>query len=156
MPRELPFSRPYLGPELEFTDDAMVAVTGAAIATQARWPFRGVTWTLRQVKRGQKLSFDFLKKGARASLLSQRNRWPVVLGSTLDLRAGRLGSASGSKARCPSTNYRRCGYDRGQGAVRSGRIGASCDGDINGVARHASTLLHRITDAAGRGFFSDP
>src|SRR3954453_5811570 len=50
----------FMGPELEFTDDAVVAVTGAELPPR----IDGVpakTWASFKVKRGQNLSFDFLK-----------------------------------------------------------------------------------------------
>src|SRR5580693_9964530 len=55
----------FMGPELEFTDDAMVAVTGAELPPKLDGEPRE-TWASFKVKRGQKLSFDFLKQGARA------------------------------------------------------------------------------------------
>src|SRR5260370_13659344 len=53
----------FMGPELEFTDDAMVAITGAELPPK----LDGVpqqSWSSFQVKLGHKLSFDFLKKRA--------------------------------------------------------------------------------------------
>jgi biotin-dependent carboxylase-like uncharacterized protein len=55
----------FMGPELEFTADAMVAVTGAELPPKLDGAPQA-TWTSFKVKAGQKLSFDFLKKGARA------------------------------------------------------------------------------------------
>src|ERR1700716_2744753 len=49
----------FMGPELEFTDDDMVAATGAELPPR----LDGVSaepWASFKVKRGQKLSFDFL------------------------------------------------------------------------------------------------
>src|SRR5258708_19826479 len=71
----------FMGPELEFTDDAMVAVTGAQLPPK----LDGVpceTWASFKVKPGQKLPFDFLKKGARAYIaVAGGIDVPVVLGS---------------------------------------------------------------------------
>src|SRR5712691_11997671 len=47
----------FMGPELEFTDDAMVAITGAELPPK----LDGVpqeTWSSFKVKRGQKLAFE--------------------------------------------------------------------------------------------------
>ena len=55
----------FLGPELEFTADATVAVTGAAMSPKVSGAARE-TWTSFAVKKGELLSFDFLKAGARA------------------------------------------------------------------------------------------
>src|SRR5579872_2078933 len=71
----------FMGPELEFTDDAMVAVTGAELPPKLDGAARE-TWTSFKVKRGQKLSFDFLKQGARAYIaVAGGIDVPVVLGS---------------------------------------------------------------------------
>ena len=46
-------------------DRAMVAITGAELPPKLDGVARE-TWASFKIKRGQKLSFDFLKKGARA------------------------------------------------------------------------------------------
>src|SRR5260370_38752108 len=69
----------FMGPELEFTDDAMVAVTGGELPPRLDGVPRE-TWASFKVKRGQKLSFDFLKKGARAyNAVSRGSDVPPVL-----------------------------------------------------------------------------
>src|SRR5947209_18645003 len=55
----------FLGPELEFTADATVAVTGGELAPKVDGAERA-TWAAFAVKKGQTLSFAFLKSGARA------------------------------------------------------------------------------------------
>jgi len=71
----------FMGPELEFATDAMVAVTGAELPPKVNGELRE-TWTSFKVKSGQVLSFDFLKKGARAYIaISGGIEVPVVLGS---------------------------------------------------------------------------
>ena len=47
----------FLGPELEFTSDAMVAVTGAELPPKVDGQPRA-TWTSFKVKKGQTLAFD--------------------------------------------------------------------------------------------------
>jgi len=83
----------FMGPELEFTDDAMVAVTGAELPPK----LDGVpqeTWSSFKVKRGQKLAFDFLKKGARAYIaVAGGIDVPVVLGSRSTYALGALDNA---------------------------------------------------------------
>ena len=71
----------FMGPELEFTTDATVAVTGAELPPKVNGELRE-TWTSFRVKAGQVLSFDFLKKGARAYIaFSGGITVPPVLGS---------------------------------------------------------------------------
>src|SRR6202012_670897 len=71
----------FLGPELEFTLDATVAVTGAELPPKVDGVARE-TWTSFNVRKGQTLAFDFLKSGARAYIaVSGGVDGPVVLGS---------------------------------------------------------------------------
>ena len=71
----------FLGPELEFTSDATVAVTGAVMTPKVNGEARE-NWASFAVKKGDVLSFDFLKAGARAYLaVSGGIDVPVVLGS---------------------------------------------------------------------------
>src|SRR5882672_5904297 len=70
----------FMGPELEFTADALVAVTGAELPPKLAGEAQP-TWTAFKVKSGQVLSFDFLKAGARAYIAVQGGiDVPVVLG----------------------------------------------------------------------------
>src|SRR4030095_11809753 len=87
----------FMGPELEFTADATVAVTGAELPPKVNGALRD-TWTSFRVKAGQVLSFDFLKKGARAYIaVSGGIDVPVVLGSRSTYALGALGGHEGRK-----------------------------------------------------------
>jgi biotin-dependent carboxylase-like uncharacterized protein len=57
----------YFGPELEFTEDAIVAVTGAEMPPKINGE-EAPTWETLQVREGDVLSFDYLKNGARSYL----------------------------------------------------------------------------------------
>ncbi len=57
----------YFGPELEFTEDAVVAVTGAVMPPKINGE-EAPTWETLQVREGDVLSFDYLKNGARSYL----------------------------------------------------------------------------------------
>src|ERR1700753_2733506 len=86
-----------MGRELEFTDDAMVAVTGAELPPKLDGVARE-TWASFKVKRGQRLSFDFLKKGARAYIaVAAGFEVPEVLGSRSPYARGALGAFKGRK-----------------------------------------------------------
>ena len=83
----------FLGPELEFTSDAVVAVTGADMPPRIDGETCG-TWSSFQVKSGQVLSFDFLKSGARAYIaISGGVDVPLALGSRSTYALGALGGA---------------------------------------------------------------
>src|SRR5262245_43588514 len=87
----------FMGPELEFTADATVAVTGAELPPKVNGELRE-TWTSFRVKAGQVLSFDYLKKGARAYIaISGGIEVPVVLGSRSTYALGALGGHEGRK-----------------------------------------------------------
>ncbi|MEM7522771.1 MAG: biotin-dependent carboxyltransferase family protein [Pseudomonadota bacterium] len=85
----------FLGPELEFTADAVVAVTGADLPVMVDGaPQPG--WTSFAVKAGQVLSFDYLKTGARAYIcVAGGVATPPALGSRSTYAIGALGGVDG-------------------------------------------------------------
>lgn len=71
----------FVGPKLEFTEDAMVAVTGAEMPIRVDGEEKP-GWTAFKVQAGQVLSFDFLKTGARIYIaVSGGIDVPLALGS---------------------------------------------------------------------------
>ncbi len=71
----------YLGPKLRFTDERVVAVTGAAVGLKVDGQVRP-TWEALEVGEGQELSFSFPSAGARAYLgVSGTIDVPEALGS---------------------------------------------------------------------------
>lgn len=57
----------YFGPELEFTEAAVIAVTGAEMPPKINGD-EAPTWEALEVGEGDVLSFDYLKSGARSYL----------------------------------------------------------------------------------------
>lgn len=57
----------YFGPELEFTESAVIAITGAEMPPKINGE-EAPTWEALQVNEGDVLSFDYLKNGARSYL----------------------------------------------------------------------------------------
>lgn len=57
----------YFGPELEFTEGAVIAVTGAEMPPKINGE-EAQTWEALEVGEGDVLSFDYLKNGARSYL----------------------------------------------------------------------------------------
>ena len=81
----------FVGPELEFTEDAIVAVTGAELPPKVDGDPRE-TWSSFEIKAGQVLSFDFLKSGARAYIaVSGGIDTAPALGSRSTYAIGALG-----------------------------------------------------------------
>jgi biotin-dependent carboxylase-like uncharacterized protein len=146
----------FMGPELEFTDDATVAVAGAELPPKLDGAPRE-TWSSFKVKRGQILSFDFLKQGARAYIaVSGGIDVPLVLGSRSTYALGALGGFKGRKLE--AGDELPVGSD--SASVKEGRTAAK---DLRGLLGTMPAELrvmpglywHRITDAAGDGFFAD-
>jgi biotin-dependent carboxylase-like uncharacterized protein len=146
----------FMGPEIEFTEDTMVAVTGAELPPKVDGVPRE-TWSSFTVKCGERLSFDFLKKGARGYIaVAGGIDVPVVLGSRSTYALGALGGFKGRKLEV--------GDELPVGAaatpVKEGRTVAP---ELRGLPEAMPTELrvmpglywHRITEAAGNGFFSD-
>ena len=57
----------YFGPELEFTEDAVIAVTGAEMPPKINGE-EAPTWEALAVRSGDVLTFDYLQNGARSYL----------------------------------------------------------------------------------------
>ncbi|GLY67895.1 biotin-dependent carboxyltransferase family protein [Amycolatopsis taiwanensis] len=85
----------YLGPELQFTEDAVVAVAGAELPPKVNGEERQV-WESFAVKAGDVLDFGYVRRGARAYLaVSGGIDVPQVLGSRSTYGLGNLGGLSG-------------------------------------------------------------
>ncbi|MGH7119090.1 MAG: biotin-dependent carboxyltransferase family protein [Acetobacteraceae bacterium] len=87
----------FQGPELRFTKDALVAVTGAELPPKVEGKARS-TWAAFTVRAGQVLAFDFLKRGARAYIaVAGGIDVPLVLGSRSTYALGGLGGYKGRR-----------------------------------------------------------
>ncbi len=145
----------FMGPELEFTQDRMVAVTGADLPPKVDGEPRE-SWTAFQVKAGQTLSFDFLKSGARAYIaISGGVDVPVVLGSRSTYALGALGGFEGRSLAAGDE------LKLGEGAAAGGE-GRSIAADLRRLPGTPAELRvltgiywYRLTEQAGRNFFAD-
>lgn len=146
----------FLGPELRFSANALVAVTGADMPPK----LDGVEqpgWTAFKVAAGQTLSFGFLKSGARAYIaIAGGIDVPEVLGSRSTYALGALGGFEGRALKAGDV----VGLGTANGA---GREGASVPPELrrpiggSGVEVRVLPGLywHRITGTAQGGFFED-
>ena len=145
----------FMGPELEFTSDATVAVTGAELPPKVNSEPRD-TWTSFKVKAGQVLSFDFLKKGARAYIaISGGVDVPVVLGSRSTYALGALGGHEGRKLQAGDqlpTGSKAKTVKEGISVPAALRRGPTNTAELRVLP---GLYWHRITDAAGKHFFED-
>src|SRR5918995_1818784 len=113
----------YFGPELEFTDDAVVAVTGAEMPPKINGE-EGPTWETLEVGEGDVLSFDYLKNGARSYLaVAGGIDVPLFMHSRSTLTLIGLGGHVGRALQE--------GYELvvGEGGDRSDRVGMAVDED---------------------------
>lgn len=145
----------FLGPELEFTQDATVAVTGGELPPKIDGEVKE-TWTAIPVRAGQVLSFDYIRRGARAYIaVSGGIDTPPALGSRSTYAIGALGGFHGRGIQPGDelpvgTNF------------QSKREGLGVPDHLrrqpgNPVELRVLTGLywHRITEAAGRRFFEE-
>ena len=144
----------FLGPEIEFTAEATVAVTGADMPPKVDG-VEQAGWTAFRVKKGQVLSFGFLKAGARAYIaISGGIDVPVVLGSRSTYTLGALGGFKGRKLEAGDV----LPVGAGKGAAE-GRTLAENLRRKPGMPAELRMLpglyWHRITEAAGKTFFED-
>ena len=145
----------FMGPELEFTRDSMVAVTGADLPPKVDGEVRE-GWCAFPVKSGQVLSFDFLKGGARAYIaVSGGIDVPLALGSRSTYTLGALGGHEGRNLQA--------GDELPLGAAAGNpRVGAGVPERLRRMPGAPAELRvitglywHRITEASGRQFFED-
>ena len=145
----------FLGPELRFTADALIAVTGAELPPKVDGAAR-LTWTSFAIKAGQVLSFDFLKRGARAYIaVAGGIDVPVVLGSRSTYALGALGGFEGRPLRAGDV------LQVGTPHVGA-REGRQVPQALRGEMAAAPTLRvlpglydFRITDEARAAFYAD-
>ncbi|MEX0924313.1 MAG: biotin-dependent carboxyltransferase family protein [Rhodovibrionaceae bacterium] len=144
----------FMGPQLEFDQDALVAVTGAELPPKVDGEDRP-GWTAFKVKAGQTLSFDYLRSGARAYIaISGGIDTPVYLGSRSTYPIGALGGIEGRPVAA--------GDSIPLGQAGRGKEGASVPEKLRRLPGTPAELRvlpglywRLITEQAGRNFFED-
>lgn len=145
----------FLGPEPEFTEDAVIAVCGAELPPLIDGE-EHATWTALGIRKGQVLSFGFLKLGARAHIaVSGGIVTPPALGSRSTYPIGSLGGVDG-RAVQPDDSLP---IGQPGGGARPGK---SLPAALRRLPRSQAELRvlpalywHRITEGAQNGFFDD-
>jgi biotin-dependent carboxylase-like uncharacterized protein len=144
----------FLGPEIEFTADATVAVTGADMPPKVDG-VEQAGWTAFRVKKGQVLSFGFLKAGARAYIaISGGIDVPVVLGSRSTYTLGALGGFKGRKLEAGDVLPVSAGKGAAEGRTLTENLRRK-PGMPAELRMLPGLYWHRITEAAGKTFFED-
>src|ERR1700735_2587259 len=145
----------FLGPEIRFDSDAVVAVCGAHMPPKVD----GVEqpgWTSFTVKAGQTLSFGYLKSGARAYIaMSGGVDVPIVLGSRSTYPLGALGGFEGRALKAGD----KLALGDPSGEAKAGRVVAPDLRRLPGKTAELRALpglyWRRITEEAGENFFAD-
>jgi len=144
----------FVGPTLEFMQDAIIAVTGAEMPLKVDGEEKP-TWTAIKVKSGQVLSFDYLKSGARICLaISGGIDVPQALGSRSTYPIGALGGFEGRAIAKDDVLP--------IGAAKTINEGQSVPVELRRTPGSPAELRvlpglywHRITQDAGNNFFKD-
>ena len=142
----------FLGPELEFTAPATVAITGGDLPPKLNGADRE-SWAAFEVKAGDRLSFGFLKAGARAYIaVSGGIDVPVKLGSRSTYTLGALGGYQGRALAAGDE------LPVGQGGKGGGSVPAKLrrmPGNPAELRMLPGLYWHRITGESGKRFFAD-
>ncbi len=144
----------FVGPKLEFTQDAVIAVTGAEMPVKVDGDEKP-TWTAIRIKSGQVLSFDFLESGARICLaIAGGIDVPEALGSRSTYPIGALGGLEGRAiAEGDSLPIGKAGMVKEGSAVPAAL--RRTPGNPAELRVLPGLYWHRITEEAGRNFFDD-
>ncbi len=145
----------FMGPELEFTEDTQIAVTGGELPPKIDGETRE-TWTTIDVKKGQVLSFDYLRSGARAYIaVGGGIDTPAHLGSRSTYAIGALGGVDGRAVK--AGDVLPVG-EKGQGKKEGTSVPANLR-RAPGKPAELRVLVglydHRVTDQSIDRFFSD-
>lgn len=144
----------FQGPELRFSENALVAVTGADMQPRVEGEARPA-WTSFFVEAGKVLGFDFLKRGARAYVaVGGGIDVPVVLGSRSTYALGTLGGFEGRPLRAADV--------LATGRAARAKAGRSVPDGLRRALPTAPELRvltglydFRVTKQALEGFFKD-
>ena len=145
----------FMGPQLEFTEDAIVAVTGAELPPRVDGkPCE--TWSSFVVKAGQSLSFEYLKSGARAYIaVAGGIDVPVVLGSRSTYTLGALGGLEGRNLQVEDELQVGCApRSHVEGCSIPANLRRSPDSPVE-LRVVPGLYWHRVTEDSGRRFFED-
>jgi biotin-dependent carboxylase-like uncharacterized protein len=113
----------YLGPELEFTEDAVIAITGAEMPPKINGE-EAPTWEVIAVGAGDVLSFDYLGSGARSYLaVAGGIDVPIFMHSRSTYTLIGLGGLEGRALQEGDE------LEVGEGEDRSDRVGMAVDED---------------------------
>lgn len=145
----------FIGPELAFTADTVIAVTGAHMPIRVDGKEQP-GWTAIAVKSGQVLSFDYLKGGARIYIaVAGGIDVPVALGSRSTYAIGALGGFNGRPLAAADELHFRAGAGAKEGRSVPETL-RRLPGRPVELRVVPGLYWHRITTEAQERFFDDP
>ena len=148
----------FMGPELRFEHDAMVAVTCAELAPRVDGTERK-TWTSFMVRAGQVLSFATLRRGAWAyTAVAGGIDVPLVLESRSTYLLGALGALGGFEGRALKAGDQLQTLPDVRSAAEHRTVAAShrrLPAETAELRVMPGLYWHRLTETAGAGFFAD-
>ncbi|SDC77797.1 5-oxoprolinase subunit C family protein [Paraburkholderia lycopersici] len=147
-----------LGPELLFHSDALIALTGAEMTPKIDGVGHPCSTALR-IRAGSKLTFDYVKRGARAYLaIAGGIDVPAVLGSRSTYTLGAVGGLDGRRLqkgdRLTTGAIGATGTAAREGAELPAALRAKLDTAVE--LRVLTGLYHyRLTSESAQTFFDD-
>ena len=145
----------YLGPELEFTEDAVIAVTGAEMPPKINGE-EAPTWEVIAVEAGDDLTFDYLKSGARSYLaVAGGIDVPIFMHSRSTYTLIGLGGLEGRALQEGDE------LEVGEGGDRSDRVGIAVEEDhVPAYSKETELRVivglasYRLTEESMEGFLN--
>ncbi|MCY4459237.1 MAG: biotin-dependent carboxyltransferase family protein [Albidovulum sp.] len=145
----------FMGPELEFTEAATVAVCGADLPPKVNGDIRPV-WSAFPVEPGDVLSFDFLRSGARAYIaVSGGIATPPALGSRSTYAIGALGGIEGRAVQSGDSLPLGPGKATGRAGKEIPEALRRSPGSPTELRMLSGLYWHRITEDSQQAFFQD-
>ncbi|KVE34808.1 biotin-dependent carboxyltransferase family protein [Burkholderia sp. TSV86] len=144
-----------LGPELLFHSDALIAVTGAEMTPKIDGIGQECNVALR-IRAGSKLTFDYVKRGARAYLaIAGGIEVPDVLGSRSTYALGSIGGFEGRRLKkCDRLTIGPASGLGREGTELPSGLRARLDSAVE--LRVLTGLYHyRLVDESAKTFFED-
>ena len=145
----------FMGPTLEFTEGTTIAVTGGELPPKIDGETKE-TWRALSIKAGQVLSFDYIREGARAYIAFAGGiRTPKSLGSRSTYAIGAMGGIGGRAIQAGDEipiGASDKTIQKGRSIPNNLRFSPSNPAELRVLP---GLYWHRITEAAGKKFFSE-
>ena len=145
----------FMGPELEFTHDTTIAVTGGELPPMIDGEVKE-TWSAIPVKKGQILTFDYIRSGARVYIaVAGGIDTPPALGSRSTYAIGALGGIDGRAIQAGDVLPVGSDFKHVSGDNSVPESLRRAPGNPAELRILPGLYWHRLTEKAGDRFFKD-